>query len=367
MTALRQWWILGVVTLAAGCAAAEGDSENPASMQATPGSTATRVVNVEVYAVEPRGFVDFIRVTGEAEANHDILVSAEEGGVLTAFPVEKGRRVRQGQVLARIDAGILSAQVDEARASALLAQDQFERQRRLWEDEGIGSEINFVQAKYQAEMAQARLATLEARLAKTIIRAPVTGVFEERFVDPGEIVVPGSQIARVVAIDSIKINGGVPERYAPFIAPGALARITFDILPGQEFEGVIGYVGSTVEERSRTFPLEVVIENPRRLVKPSMVANVQLVRERLSDVIVVRQENVVRSETGYSVFVLREEDGQLLASRRAVRLGAASNGEVVIEEGLSAGDRVITLGAQLVDEGSHVRVVEPAVAGEEDQ
>lgn len=359
MSGLRQGWMAGLVALAVGCAVAEGDSEDRPPAKAEGAQTVTRVVNVETEVVTSRGFVDYIRITGEAEANHEILVSAEEGGMLGEFSVAKGQRVRRGQILTRTDASVLEAQVAEATAAAALAQDQFERQRRLWEEEGIGSEISFIQAKYQAEMAQARLAVLEARLAKTVIRAPVAGVFEDRFVEPGEIVAPGSQVARVVAIDSIKISGGVPERYAAHIRRGEPARITFDILPDRMFEGTIGFVGSTVDERSRTFPVEIVIENPEGLVKPRMVANVRLVREQLRDVLVVQQDHVVRSEVGYFVFVLDERDGQLVASRRPVRLGASAGNEVVIETGLAPGDRLITLGAQLVQDGSHVRVVDP--------
>ncbi len=88
-----------------------------------------------------------------------------------------------------------------------------------------------------------------------------------------------------------------------------------------------------------------------------MVANVQLVREDLTDVVVASQDVIRRSEDGYHVFVVEEVDGETFAAAKPVRLGAAAGNQVVIESGLDVGDRLITLGSQLVDDGSRVRVV----------
>jgi len=353
--ALAAW-----VFLAAGCATAAGDSEETqaVSQDSLPmDSVGVRVINVEVETVQPTMFTDYIRITGEAEAYNDVTVSAEESGVITQFTTEKGDRVAEGEVVARLDAQTLKAQVAEARASADLAREQYERQRKLWEEDHMGTEIAFLQSKYQSEIAAARLATLEARLGKTEIRSPVTGVLDDRFLEAGEIAMPGSRIARIVSTHRIKITGGVPERHAPTVRRGNAARITFDILPDREFTGTINYVGTAVDEQSRTFPIEVVIQNPDGMVKPKMVANVQLVRSALKDVVVVSQDVIRRFEDGYLAFVVSEQDGKLTAAARPVRLGPSYANRVVVEDGLSAGDRLITLGAQLVDNGSRVRIV----------
>ncbi len=358
----RRCWS-GLITLSTavflvGCASAAGDSDDGAQDAVVADETAVaRVINVETISVEPTEFTEFIRITGEAEAFHDIVLSAEEGGVIAEFLLEKGSRVRAGQVIARIDSRSLIAQVDEATASAALAREQFERQRRLWEDEGMGTEIAFLQSKYQADIAHARLQNLQIRLTKTEITSPVDGVFDYRFVEAGEIALPGTQVARIVSIDRIKIMGGVPERYAAVVGRGDRANIRFDIFPDRDFSGIIQFVGSTVDEQNRTFPIEITIRNPSGLVKPQMVANVQLVREDLTNVVVASQDVIRRSEDGYHVFVVEEVDGETFAAAKPVRLGASAGNQVVIESGLDVGDRLITLGSQLVDDGSRVRVV----------
>jgi membrane fusion protein (multidrug efflux system) len=316
-----------------------------------------RVVNVEITPVAPVGFVDYIRLTGEVEAFHDITVSAEESGRIARFAVEKGANVATGDLIAKIDDAILVPQVAEARAVASVAREQYERQRRLLDEENVGSEIVVLQLESANEAAAARLALLEERLRRTEIRAPVAGIFDERHVEAGELVAPGTPIARVVAVRRVKVIGGVPERYALDIQTGDSARITFDVLPGREFVGVISFVGATIEPGNRTIPIEVVLDNRERLVKPHMVANVQVVRERLDEVIVVPQDVVLRTEDGYQVYLVSQREGQLRTVARPVVLGPAYGNHVVVRSGLALGDSLIVVGHRLVDDGSYVRIV----------
>ncbi len=350
----------------AACAPAAGDDGDP-EQQPPAEEAGVRIVNVEVTSVSLGEFADFIRVTGEVEAFHDVTVAAEESGRIEAFLAEKGQRVERGQPIARLDDDLLAAQVDEARASAELAREQYERQRQLWIDEKIGTEIAYLQAKYQAEQAAARLAQLEERLTRTVISAPVTGVFDEKYLEEGEIAAIGARIAQIVATSRVKIAAGIPERFARSVRVGNPARIWFDVFPGREFEGRIGFVGSSVDPGNRTFPIEIVMSNPGRVVKPHMVANVQVQQERLRDVMVVPQEVVQRAADGYKVFVAQERDGKLYAVAHRVNLGPSSANRTVIEEGIEIGDLLITAGYMQVDDGSRVRVVnqnEPVVPEE---
>ena len=361
----RRTWAMGLVALAgftiglAGCRPSEG-GEAQAEEPAARDTTGARVVNVEVTPLGVSSFVDYIRITGEVEAMYDVTISAEESGAILRFSAEKGARVRRGQVLAKIDDAVLRTQVAEAEALSDVAQEQFERQRRLWEEEQIGSEIAFLQARSTAAAAAARVETYRARLARTEVKAPVTGIFDEKFVEVGEMVAPGTPVARVISVDRVKITGGVPERFALFVQPGDSARVTLDPLAGQEFFGTIQFVGTSVDPRNRTFRIEIVLVNPGRAIKPMMVANVQVARERLQDVIVVPQQVVLRTEDGYQVYVAATRNGNLVAEARPVVLGPSFGNRTVIESGLEVGDRLITVGERLVDNGSFVNIVASA-------
>jgi len=336
-----------------GCTTSEGSAADSAP------AAGARVITVEVQEVSRTDFRDVLRVTGEVEALDDVLIAAEEGGVVERFVVEKGATVRPGDSLAVLEAAVLRSQVEEARALARLAREQYDRQRALWEDERVGTEVAYLQAKYGAASADARLATLEARLARTVIRAPVGGVFDEKFVDAGEMAQAGSPVARVVNLDRVKVIAGVPERYAANIHRGAAARVSLDVLPGRELDGRIAFVGSVVDADNRTFPIEVILPNPGRVIKPRMVANVEVVRARLEGVVVVPQQVVMRTSTGHEVFIVAERDGKTVAVARSVRLGPSHENLVVVDDGLEPGDRLIVVGQQLVSEGTVVRVLSP--------
>ena len=348
-------WALGLLAVGAvaACQPAGGSTAGGEN-----GAAFARVVKVAVREVRPDTFVDYIRATGEVEAMSDVMLSAEEGGVIREFYVAKGAAVEAGQPIAKIDDAVLAAQVDEARAAAQLAREQHERQRQVWEEEKIGSEMGYLQAKSQADAAAARAAALEARLTRTVIRAPTAGVFDEKLMDVGEMAMPGSRIGRVVSARRVKVTAGIPERFAADVRVGTAARVTFDIFPRDTLVGRVGFVGSTVDPANRTFPIEIAIDNARRLIKPSMVANIHVVRERLTGVMVLPQDLVMRTEEGYQVFVVTERDGASFAEARRVILGPSYGNRVVISEGLAAGDRVIGAGARLVDHGSRVQIVE---------
>jgi membrane fusion protein (multidrug efflux system) len=340
--------------LFAGCGSPDATANTD---DASAGNEYVKIVNVEIHTLAPSDFTSYVRITGAVEALEDVIVSAQESGVIERVIVDKGSRVRAGQPLVQIDDEILAAQVDEARASASLARERFERQRQLWEDEGIGSEIAFLQTKYDAESADARLAFLEARLARHTIRSPIAGLLDDRYVDVGEIVAPGTPVARVLTADRLKVVGGVPERFGPWVAEGGAAVLTFDVLPGQAFEGEIAFVGAAVDIRNRTFPIEILLDNPDGRLKPQMVANVRVATERLEDVIVVPRDVVLRTEDGYEVFVVGEGEAGPIAMARAVELGAGFENQVVVAAGLATGDRLIVTGHQMVDAGDRVRDV----------
>jgi membrane fusion protein (multidrug efflux system) len=349
------WGVLAIAgTLGLyGCgrAAADGMDDAPAT------TDFARVVNVEVNELRPQTFVDEIRLTAVALANRDVMVAAEESGVIKRILVDKGRRVRAGEAIAKIDDTVLRAQVDQAQAQADLAAQTWERRKRLWEQDKVGSEIAYLEAKYAQEQTAANLAALQARLERTTIRAPFDGILDDRSVEIGTMVAPGQTVARVVDLHRVKIDGGVPERYAADIHVGTEALVAFDVLPGKDFPARLNYVGAAVNTENRTFPVEMVLPNEDGLIKPEMVANVSIIRSRLENALVVPQDALVRVEKGYVVFVAVDGPDGTVAEARDVTLGPSRDNTVVIDAGVGAGDRLIVVGQKTVAAGDHVSVV----------
>lgn len=349
-------WLAAVVAVA-GCSETSG-SETSDAAAAAAGAPSGRVVTVEVLELVPEPFEDQVGITGTVEAERDITLAAEEAGIIRELYVDKGSLVRAGQPILKIDDRVLRAQHDQAVSEATLARETFERQRRLWEVEKIGSEMNYLRAKYGAETAEANARVLAARLDRTVVRAPITGILDERFAELGAMVAPGAPVARLIDIDTLKVSGGVPERYAGDIRRGGAATVVFDNFTDRHFTGRTQFVGAAVNEMNRTFPVEVRIPNATGALKPGMVAKVSLARGAKRDALVVPREAVLRTETGYIVYTVHDEGGRPVAQATPVILGPGAGNRIVLESGVQAGDRVIVVGQQQVAGGDNVEIVQ---------
>ena len=355
--------LAGLALAAALAAVACGGGESTsgaAAAEDTAAAGGARQVNVRVRTLEPVDFVDRIEMTGNTQARRTVQLSAEISGRVERLAVEKGDRVAAGDTIVKLDDAELRAQLKEARAQAALARETFRRRRQLFERDSAISELSFLQARYDAEQAEGRVEALEARKAKTVVRAPFGGVVDRRPVELGTMLSPGDPVATVVDLRPVEVSAGVPERYAADVAVGDSGRVTFRFAGADTLTGRVTYVGAAVDPDSRTFPVELAVPNPDLEVKPEMVATVSLVRRRLEGVLAVPQDAVLRTEGGFAVYVVEsaEGEGAPVARRRAVTLGPRERDMVVVEEGLAAGDRLIVAGQQQVADGDRVRVLE---------
>jgi len=350
---IRRLAALGALSALAACGSAQADGTEDAAAS----NEFVRVINVEVEPIETETFVEEIRLTSVAMASQDVMIEAEEGGRIVQLFADRGDRIERGGAIAKIDDAILSAQVDQARAAADLAEQTWERRKRLFEEDRVGSEIAYLEARAAAEQSAATLASLEERLARTLVRAPFTGILDERHVDVGAMVGPGKTVGRMVDLDPIKIFAGVPERYAPDVHVGAAAALRFEALGDETFMSRIRYVGATINPRSRTFPIEVELPNAGGGIKPEMVANMSITRQEVQEAIVVPQDALIRVESGYVAFVVVDRDGVPVAEVRDVALGPTRRNLVVVDEGLGVGERLIVVGQKSVADGDRVNVV----------
>ena len=352
------------VLLLAGCAGSDGASE--------PGEAAREEdrTRVEAIRAEPTTFEDLIELTGTVEALNDATLSAQTAGTVEDL-APLGTRVGEGATVAQLDPDAPEAQYrqavaqeEAAQAQFELTQDNFERLEPLYRDSVISAQ-EFQNVKAQRNSARAQLAQAEAGVAQaqeqrgnTAVTTPFAGTVEEHFVEEGEQVTPGAPVARVVNTRRVKVVAGVPERYATDLERGTPVELAFRMYGGEPQRGRVTFVGSAINPQSRTFPIEVELNNPGGRLKPQMTTKMFVTREVLDGVLAVPLGAIVRDERGPSLYVVREDSAGAVAERQPVRLGSSSGGLTVIEEGLEAGDRVIASGAATVSEGDRVEVVE---------
>ena len=234
------------------------------------------------------------------------------------------------------------------------------RKETLYQD-GVVSELDFdlSKAKEKAdrgllEGAQASLDIAQRDLRESIIRSPIKGTLAERLIDIGTTVSPQMEVASVIDTSKVRIRIGVSEKEIHKIKKGQGVQVYLDAFPQEEYRGTVFSVGTKANENSLTFPVEVEIINKREPnLKPGMVARLKVQTGNHSQVVVIPQEFILNEEGNLFVFVI--EDG--LAHKVNITPGSIINSEVIIEDGLSPGDQLITVGSHAVSEGTKVNPV----------
>jgi len=327
-----------------------GDSE--AQEGSEQQATLEQSAPVKVRSVQSAPFAETLSLTGYVQALDDIIVSTEEGGILKQWKVSKGRRVKKGQVLALMNDDVLKPMYEAAYAQYLTTQLNYEKQKKVYSEQAI-SELQFKTAEYTRDAARAQAELARARLERTRIKSPISGILDDRLTDKGELAPPGAPVARVLRIDRVKILIYVPERYAGTVERGAEVNFAVSSFPGETFSGKVSYVGAAVMTDNRSFPVELVVTNPGRKLKPEMIARATILQTAPREAILL-EDNVVQEMDQGKYIVYVEEDG--MARERIVTLGRRSRSMVEITSGLNDGDRVIVVGQRTIHDGQTVTV-----------
>jgi RND family efflux transporter MFP subunit len=302
-------------------------------------------------------FKHYVELPGDVETRQNIIIYPEYSGILENITVEEGDRVQKGQILARIDEGGLSSQLAQMEAQASLAKTTFERQQRLW-NQNIGSEIQYLEAKTNYEALQNSVQQMRSQLAKTVVRAPFSGVIDEIFSEQGEVVNPGqSRLFRLINLSDMYITAAVPESYLGTIKKGT--EVMVDIAAtGTSFTSTVRQVGNFVNPNNRTFEIQIAVPPSQEQVKPNLIANVRINDYTSENAIIIPENLIQKNSAGENVaFVVQKETNSTgVAQKRVLKTGMAYENAVEVLSGLQVGDLLITSGARSIQEGEEVEI-----------
>jgi HlyD family secretion protein len=337
---------------AAPTAAAAQQAQQPLVTASAPGIKAVRST---------------VSFTGTIHARYDMPISAEgESGRITAVLVEAGDRVKQGQVLVRIDQSILrpqlnrlAASLEEAKAQAALTASEYQRAQlvgaagALSAEEIARREAIAVTDEAKVRVAAAQLAEAQARLGKTEIRAPASGVVLTRNVEVGQTASPGGEpLFRLARDGEVEMRGQVAERDLASLSVDQTAQV---YLTGVDtpFEGKVRLLGAIIDPSSRLGEIRVSLK-PHNLLRPGAFARGEVVVGAAQRP-VLPQTAVLSDSQGTFVLIVNAESK---AERRAVRVASTVPEGLVIAEGLNGDERVITTAGAFLRQGETVKVVE---------
>ena len=299
-------------------------------------------------------------------------LTPQGGSSMVAFQVpgralkvlyREGEPVRQGQVLAILDAENLThameaaqAQVAAAKAGADQADQEYHRMKQLFDSQRMAPNdfAKFTAARdatrQQLEQALAGAGVARKNLAEAQLAAPISGFIAKRMLEPGVMVGAGQPVFEITQMDPIEVNVGIPETDVRLVKVGQSATVTIPAWPGRSFQGTVRVVNVSADPASRTYMARVSVPNPQRELKVGMVAEVSITGSQRLDMLTVPAEAIVRDPQGAPLVFQYFPDQQRVYSKR-VEIGSFYGRDVQIRSGLQGQESIAVAGQNMLRNG----------------
>jgi RND family efflux transporter MFP subunit len=403
--------IIAAGLLAAACESTSGEIAAPSGGRGGRGGRGA-VVATETTTVQRMSVQREVDLSGTLMSPEQAKISSEVAGIVRDVRVQLGTEVRAGDVLVRLEPSELQFALDraesalrqvEAQLGIDRAQDKqpppdeaiasvrqamanrddarsaFERAQQL-NDRGLltradrdtaETRLKVGEANYQAALdtVHSLRASLQDRgasydlarkkLADAVIKAPVAGSISERLVQPGEFIRENTPIATIVQMSPLKLKTAIQEKNASLITPGQVVQFDVEAFLNKKFKGKIAYVSPSVDQATRTFAVEALVDNSDRQLKPGFFAK-GVVLTRVDAQVLAVPEDAISTLAGVStVYVI--ENGK--ARQQQISLGARQNKLVEVTSGLKGDEQLATTNLSQLATGVTVRLGNEAADG----
>jgi membrane fusion protein (multidrug efflux system) len=306
---------------------------------------------VGVQVAAPANMQDKVSVGGSLMANEQVDIIAEVPGKVTGIFFKEGAKVSKGQQLIKINDDELRAQLAKLQVNLQLSKDVEHRQKILLNKGGI-SQQEYDIALTQMSSTEEDIKGVQAKIAKTSISAPFSGIIGLRYVSEGSYLSPNTKISTLVNSDPLKIDFSVPEKYAATIKPGQTVKFA---LQGADTSYIASVYATdpNIDETTRTLHVRAIYPNPDGALLPGSFARVEMMFSALPTSVAVPAQAIVPVLKGQKVFIVKNG----VAEERMVQTGIRTDQLVEITEGLAAGDSVVTQGLMQLKPGAKVMVI----------
>jgi membrane fusion protein (multidrug efflux system) len=310
-----------------------------------------------------------IEAVGSVAAARGVTLSTESPGVVRAIRFESGAKVKAGQVLVELDTSVERAQLESLAARRDLAESNAARTRELAK-EGAYTRVQLDTDEAQLKTVSADVGALKAQIERKMVRAPFAGKLGIRAVNLGQYVNPGTPVTVLESAESVFVDFTIPQQDLARVPVGSPVRI---VLPGatppRTLDGKIAAVDPSVDTLTRSVKLRTSVQDQKDELRPGMFVNVSVELPERTSVVSVPATAVLRAPYGDSVFVVeprKDDKGQpvngpdgkpgKVVRQQFVRVGKARGDFVAIDQGVKAGQEVVTQGAFKLRNGVPVMV-----------
>lgn len=230
-----------------------------------------KLLSVRVRASAGEEFTSQINLTGRTEASRQIVLKTELDGRITDILVNKGDRVKAGQVVAKIKVNNRNVQLKEAQERVTQREIEYEAAKALTE-KGFNSKVKLAQVRADLKEAKAKLEQARLDVGNLNIKAPFDSVIFDQFVESGDYLNVGQDVFELVDLDPIQLTGFVSETDLAAINLGVNA--TAKLVDGTYVNGVVTYVAPKADPQSRSFRIEIDVKNPDYKIADGSTAHI---------------------------------------------------------------------------------------------
>ncbi|MGC4075984.1 MAG: efflux RND transporter periplasmic adaptor subunit [Rubrivivax sp.] len=325
------------------------------------GYTPPAAIDVVALALRPEPAADQLKALGELRAVRQVSLASEAAGRVVAIGFVAGQSVRAGAALLDLDDSSEQADLLAAQAAAQFARQQWQRAAELASTGAVAREL-LEQRRAELDQATAQVQQLQARIRKLHLRAPFAGVLGLRQVDPGQYLQAGERIATLTDLDALYVNFDLPQQALPRLRIGQRVQVRGDVPGAAPVVARISAIEPQVGRDTRNASVQAELANPGRALRPGMSVAVAVELPSQPDALLVPATAVLTSATGDAAVVVRRLDAQALGTAEIVplRLGRRVGERVLVEQGLRAGDLVVSEGQLRIRPGARVHVVPAA-------
>ena len=321
-----------------------------ANDQAAADEKKAELISVRVTPVQPRVQQSAVIVNGRTEESLKVTIRAETAGPVSAVPGEEGRIVDAGDVIARQDIEDRNARLAETLALVRQREIEYSAAEKLAK-KGFRAGTKLAEARALLDAARAQAKSMRIDLSRTTIKAPFRGVLETRYVEKGDFVKIGDNIAKIVDLDPVLAVGFVSERDVGALEVGGPGRVT--LIDGQTADGTVRFIAAVADSETRSFRVELEIPNPDHKIRSGLTGELTLPLSPIR-AHVVSPAVLTLADNG-KIGVRIVDDADIVRFVPIKILSDSTEGLWVA--GLKDGQRLITVGHEYVKAGQKVQPV----------
>lgn len=294
-----------------------------------------------------------LTAVGTLLADETVVVRPEIAGRIETIRFAEGAKVRAGELLFELHAAENRAMLAQTEAQQMLDRQNFERVKEM-RLKNLASAQQFDEVLAKLKYSNASVEKERVRLEKMMIHAPFNGVLGFRQVAIGDYVTEGQPLVNIEALNPIKLDFKLPERYAASVRVGLPISAAVEAYPERTFSGVVYAIDPRLDEETRTLKVRARLPNDNLMLRPGMFAKMRLGLKGLREALFVPEQALLLK--GSETFVYTVHGGR--ATLTGVTVGLRRKGSVEVVSGLTAGDLVVTEGQTKVRDGARVNVID---------